>query len=195
MKHLTKVTAVAVAGLMVATPFVGSAISIANAAIPRAQDTLKNLPPVNHTGRAAVVFYGLGDGIWSDGMKDIADRAGGKVYSWNKREDVQKSLIAAHRAGKIRYVVIAGHSLGGNSANKLGNSLVAAGVPVRCVATLDPTSPRRVDRRVGHAVNFISPDFRAKKVKGAKNIRRRDLNHVNMDNDRRIQAEVARCLA
>lgn len=151
-------------------------------------------PPPAQSGRTAAVFYGLGAAAFSDGMAEMADRANTNVYRWGQRRSLERELIRAHRSGEISLVNIAGHSLGGNSANWMANNLVAAGVPVGCVATLDPTDPRPVDSRVGIALNFMSPDFRAQEVPGARNIRRPDLNHVNMDNDPVIQDAVVRCL-
>lgn len=155
------------------------------------------LPPIDQSvspTRAAVVFYGLGEGAFSDGMKDAADKAGTIVQSWSVRLSLQEDLINAHEAGDFDFVVIAGHSLGGNAALGLANALAGADVPVRCVVTLDPTVNHEVAPEVGYAVNFVSRDIRAKYVSGAENRLRPELSHIQMDNDPKIQETMHQCL-
>ncbi len=139
------------------------------------------------------VFYGLGGAMFSEGVEDIARATRGRVYSWWQRSSVEQSIRAEFAAGRIsKPIKIAGHSLGGNAANTLANNLVAAGVPVAYVATLDATAPDPVDRRVKRADNFMSHDFRARDVPGARRYARPDLSHIQLDNDPEVQRIVIR---
>lgn len=141
------------------------------------------------------VFYGLGDAMFSEGVEDIATATRGRVYSWWQRSAVERTILAEFRAGRIaRPIKIAGHSLGGNAANALANNLVAAGVPVDYVATLDATAPSPVDPRVKSADNFMSRDFRAREVPGARRHSRPDLSHIQLDNDPEVQRIVIRAI-
>lgn len=132
-----------------------------------------------------VFFRGLGGMTFSTGMIDLADKSNGAHYCWCNRGTVTKDVIRRYKAGKIKDKVnIVGHSLGGNSATKLANALRKAGVPVGFVVTLDATDPQSLDGF--KATNFMSRDFRAREVPGAKTIYRHDLDHIELNLDPKI---------
>lgn len=139
-----------------------------------------------------IYFLGLAGETFSTGMYEMQKVTGGKVYSWGERRALEKRIIAAHKAGKLKgyRFKIVGHSLGGNSANWMANNLIAAGITVDYVATLDATDPQPVDKRIGRADNFMSRDFRAKHVPGAVLIDRSDLSHIELDNDPKVKSMV-----
>lgn len=153
----------------------------------------------------ALIFRGLFGLQFSTGMDAVAAKIkeadkSDKVslHSWLFRTSIEKKLIkewekmkpeqkeAVRRAGGY---VIGGHSLGGNSANYMGNNLVKAGLPVTYIFTVDPTEPRNNPKGV-RADNFMSYDFRAEKVPGANNIKFPELSHIEVDKDPRVHRQI-----
>jgi hypothetical protein len=143
-----------------------------------------------------IYFLGLAGEVYSTGMYEMQEVTGGTVLSWAERYALQKQIVAAHKAGKLKSYrfKIVGHSLGGNSANWLANALVAEGMKVVYVATLDATDPQPVDKRIKKADNFMSRDFRARLVPGSNEIDRRDLNHIQLDNDLEVQSVITEAI-
>lgn len=119
------------------------------------------------------------------GMDELDDEIGAKYTSWLLAPFVTRTIIKDYRAGRISGPVdIIGHSLGANSARNQANALGDAGVPVGLVVMLDPTYTGTL--KYGRGFAFLSSDFRAKPVHGAKNFQRDDLNHMGLTTDPKI---------
>jgi pimeloyl-ACP methyl ester carboxylesterase len=80
--------------------------------------------------------------------------------------------IAQYKSGRLRSIVIVGHSLGGGAAVDLAAELGQAGVPVELVIALDPTGTTDVPPNVRRALDYYvaggvgSPLRRAGKARG-----------------------------
>lgn len=141
------------------------------------------------------LFRGLAGAVFSTGMDDLATKlreAGhdATVHSWVERTGIQAEAISQFQSGElVAPIAIVGHSLGGNSANFMGNNLVAHNIPVAYIATIDPTEPRANPKGVP-ADNFRSRDFRAEKVDGAIDFSRPELNHIQIDKDDRVHQRI-----
>lgn len=149
----------------------------------------------------AYLFRGLAGTVFSTGIDRLANKlqiAGieTSVHSWADRRETQAEALRHFRSGKISGpIILAGHSLGGNSANLMANYLVSKKIPVSYVATIDPTSSAPGPVGV-NADNFRSWDPRAKKIRGATQFRRRDLNHIQIDKDEKVHSRiVSMCLS
>jgi pimeloyl-ACP methyl ester carboxylesterase len=81
--------------------------------------------------------------------------------------------IAQYKTGKLRSIVIVGHSMGGGAAVDMATELGQAGVPVDLVIALDPTGTTDVPPNVRRAVDYYvaggvgSPLRRAGRARGA----------------------------
>lgn len=141
------------------------------------------------------LFRGLAGSVFSTGMDNLAEKLRedgheATVHSWVERTGIQAEAISQFNAGELTApIATVGHSLGGNSANFMGNNLVSQGVPVSYIATIDPTEPRANPAGVP-ADNFRSRDFRAEKVDGANDISRPELNHIQIDKDKRVHQRI-----
>lgn len=149
----------------------------------------------------AYLFRGLAGTVFSTGIDRLADKLQNagietSVHSWADRREAEAEAVRHFKMGKLAGpVVLAGHSLGGNSANLMANFLVSRKISVSYVATIDPTSsvpgPEGVD-----ADNFRSWDPRARKIRGAKQFKRRDLNHIQIDKDKEVHSRIiSMCLS
>ena len=91
------------------------------------------------------LYRGLFGGVFSTGMDELARKLNGDghvatVHSWTERPAIEQQAIA--RGAADGPVCIVGHSLGGNSASYMAHNLLAAGIPVAYVGTVDATAPK-----------------------------------------------------
>jgi pimeloyl-ACP methyl ester carboxylesterase len=70
---------------------------------------------------------------------------------WSARAS---EAIAQYKSGKLRSIVIIGHSMGGGAAVDMATELGQAGVPVDLVITIDPTGTTAVPPNVRRAVDY-----------------------------------------
>jgi hypothetical protein len=148
----------------------------------------------------AFLFRGLAGTVFSTGIDRLAKKlnAAGisaSVHSWADRREVEAEAVSRYRTGEFTGpVFLIGHSLGGNSANAMAVHLSENHVPVGYVATIDPTVATPGPAGVP-ADNFRSWDIRARKIRGATDFKRKDLNHIQIDKDRKVHERIiAMCL-
>ncbi len=143
----------------------------------------------------AYLFRGLAGRIFSTGMDSLAkklNQAGhvATVHGWIERQFVEDDALSQYQANaSTDNIAIIGHSLGGNSANYMAINLVAKGVPVTYVATIDATAPRNSPAGVV-ADNFMSHDIRAEKVPGAVDYPYPHLNHIQIDKNKSVHNQI-----
>ena len=65
-----------------------------------------------------------------------------------------QEAIQQYKDGRLRSIMIVGHSLGGGAAVEMAAELGQAGVPVQLVVTLDPVGGSQVSSNVRRSVNF-----------------------------------------
>lgn len=78
------------------------------------------------------------------------------VYGHGDSGVVAAQAIADYRSGRVRSIVLVGHSLGAGGAVMTANALAEAGVPVSLLISLDPVSPMTVPGNVRRAVNYYT---------------------------------------
>jgi pimeloyl-ACP methyl ester carboxylesterase len=95
--------------------------------------------------------------------------------------------ITQYKSGKLRSIVIVGHSMGGGAAVDMAAELGQAGVPVDLVIALDPTGTTDVPPNVRRAVDYYvaggvgSPLTRARRARGAvQNVADRTTGHFSI---------------
>jgi hypothetical protein len=91
------------------------------------------------------------------------------VYGHGDAGTVAAQAIQDYRSGRVRSIILVGHSLGAGGAVLVANELNAAGVPVSLLISLDPVASLAVPGNVRRAVNYhirsgrtlgAAPDFR-----------------------------------
>ncbi|MEA2819708.1 MAG: hypothetical protein QOJ86_1712 [Bradyrhizobium sp.] len=104
------------------------------------------------------VLLGLGNN--SPGLGEFGNRMGRRgvpttVRNYSDWPALAQDAIRQYRSGRLRSIMIIGHSLGGGAAVEMAAELGRAGVPVRLVVTLDPVGGSQVSSNVRRSVNFL----------------------------------------
>jgi pimeloyl-ACP methyl ester carboxylesterase len=76
------------------------------------------------------------------------------VYSHGDSYAIAEEAAAAYRAGRVRSIILVGHSLGAGGAVMTADKLNSAGVPVSLLISLDPVASVAVPGNVRRALNF-----------------------------------------
>ena len=100
------------------------------------------------------------------------------VYGHGDFGAVAAQAIQDYRSGRVRSIILVGHSLGAGGAVMAANQLAAAGVPVSLLISLDPVATLAVPGNVRRAVNYHISSGRAL---GAAPGFRGSLRNINVD--------------
>jgi hypothetical protein len=82
------------------------------------------------------------------------------VYGHGDAPVVAAQAIQNYRSGRVRSIILVGHSLGAGGAVMVANELAAAGVPVSLLISLDPVATLAVPGNVRRTVNFYTSSGR-----------------------------------
>ncbi len=117
--------------------------------------------------------------------------------AWSALAD---EAAAEYKSGKVRTIIIVGHSLGADAVTDMVNRLGELGVPVKLAIGLDPIAHGAVTGHVGKYVNYyIStgagvPVDRTKQFSGVlKNVdmgKDPSVGHFNIDKNPAMEAKV-----
>lgn len=140
------------------------------------------------------LFRGLFGGLFSTGMDTLADKLSAlgyeaSVHRWSDRSRVENQILNDTSGSLSQGISLIGHSLGGNTASYIAESIAARGVKINYLATMDATAPKPVPSGV-LADNFRSSDWRDKPVSGANEFDFPDLAHTEIDKDKRVHEKV-----
>ncbi len=157
---------------------------------------------ITRTGEVYLI-RGLAN-IFSLGMntmgKQLRDK-GVYVKTFNHAgwKGVANRIIKRAKKDEVSYpIIIAGHSLGANSATAMANYLAQKGVEVGLVVAFDPTLKRIVKGNIDLVINYYLPGGKNQVYKGAgfrgkvQNIDVSDMrgvNHMNVEKSRTLQAK------
>jgi len=91
-----------------------------------------------------------------DALAGELDRRGlaSSVYSHTESGAVAAEAIRDYRSGKVRTIILIGHSLGGGAVFAVADALNGAHIPVALVISLESISGGPVPANVRRAVNF-----------------------------------------
>ena len=108
-------------------------------------------------GSRLYVLLGLGNN--SPGLSEFGNRIGRRgipttVRNYGDWPGLAQEAIGQYQTGRLRSIMIVGHSLGGSAAVAMAAELGRAGVPVQLVVTLDPVGGSQVSSNVRRSVNF-----------------------------------------
>jgi hypothetical protein len=154
-----------------------------------------------------IVLRGLAN-VFSRGMDKLAKdlKALGvpvMLSNHSRWQTISAKLIEEYRADpkETAPVILIGHSLGGDASIVMSNWLAQNGVPVRFVVIFDAVAQTHpITGGVEEVLNFYKPKGYGQEVKAAPSFRgeirnvdlteRKDINHVNIDEDPILQSEV-----
>jgi len=115
--------------------------------------------------------------VFSLGLDELAakiEKRGirAEVYNHTSWSRLANEIAADYRSGKVRPVILVGHSLGASAIVDLAGALGNAGVPVALAVSLDAISAPSVNGRVGTFLNLYvngrtlskGPNFHGKLV-------------------------------
>jgi pimeloyl-ACP methyl ester carboxylesterase len=168
---------------------------------PQAHAT--TLETARKTSSGTIVFLRGISGVFSLGLDQMSNdlsRRGLKseVIPHDRWQSVGNRIIANRTRNGAGPVVIIGHSLGANAAIRLARYLQGRKIPVRFLATLDPTVRQAVPSNVEKADNYYLPgSLLGKPLVGEpgftgtlRNIKLETtvtFGHFSMDEDDRLQ--------
>jgi pimeloyl-ACP methyl ester carboxylesterase len=110
--------------------------------------------------RGAVHLYVLlGLGNMSPGLSEFGSKMGRRgipttVRNYGDWPQLARDAIQQYKSGRLRSIMIVGHSFGGAAATSMAAELGKAGVPVQLVAMLDPVGASAVSSNVRRSVIF-----------------------------------------
>jgi pimeloyl-ACP methyl ester carboxylesterase len=116
---------------------------------------------VGSTSRGAAHLYVLlGFGNMSPGLSEFGSRIGQRgipttVTNHSAWPALAQDAIQQYKSGRLRSIMIVGHSLGGSAATEMAAALGRAGVPVQLVVTLDPVGGSEVSSNVRRSVKIL----------------------------------------
>ena len=102
----------------------------------------------------------LGFGDMSPGLAEFGAKAKAHgipttVGSYADWAGFAKDAIGQYKSGRVRSIIIVGHSLGGGAARAMALELGRAGVPVRLMVAFDPVGEQRVSSNVRRSVTIL----------------------------------------
>ena len=111
----------------------------------------------SRAGSHLYVLLGLNNN--SPGLSEFGSRIGRRgvpttVGNHSYGPALAQEAIQQYKSGRLRSIMIVGHSLGGAAAVEMAAELGRAGVPVELVVTLDPVGASKVSTNVRRAVNI-----------------------------------------
>lgn len=95
----------------------------------------------------------------SVGLDELAGKLGhigiaSTVYGPTDESEVVAEVSRDYRAGRVRSVILIGHSLGAGAVMQVARELNDAGIPVALLISLDPVSSNTVAANVRQAINY-----------------------------------------
>lgn len=163
--------------------------------------------PGNYPNGRVIILRGLGN-VFSRGMDQIAKdlKARGvnvNLQNHSRWQGISAKLIEEYRANpnQVSPIILIGHSLGGDASIVMSNWLTLNRVPVRFVVIFDAVGQiHPVNAGVQELVNFYKAKGYGQEIKASPNFTgninnidltdRTDIDHLNIDKDPVIQAEV-----
>jgi hypothetical protein len=145
--------------------------------------------------------------IFSLGMDEIAEKLERQgvtvtVSNYLSWPSLAEEAAAEYKSGRVRTIILVGHSSGATAVTEMAARLGQLGVPVRLAIGLDPTSRLTATGHVDRYINYYIAGGMGKAVdKGrqfsgtVQNVdveRNNALNHFNIDKNRSLQDQVLR---
>ncbi len=140
--------------------------------------------------------------IFSLGMDEIASRVermgvATTVTNYLGWESLADEAAAAYKSGRIKNIILVGHSSGATAVTEMAARLGQLGVPVKLAIGLDPTTRMTATGNVARYVNYFVAGGLGTSVDKGKQFtgnlsnvdleRNHDVGHFNIDKSRAVQ--------
>lgn len=159
-----------------------------------------------HSGDCVYLLRG-GFNIFSGGMDEIAAKlrrqgVNATVANYLAWPQLAEKAAAEYKRGRVRTVILVGHSWGAIAVTEMAARLGQLGVPVKLAIGLDPTSRMTASGHVDRYINYYianglgSAVERGRRFSGAlQNVdveKNSTLSHFNIDKNQALQEKVLR---
>ena len=143
--------------------------------------------------------------IFSLGMDEIAEKLHrygiyATVNNYLAWPSLAEEAAADYKAGRVRTIILVGHSSGATAVTEMAARLGELGVPVKLAIGLDPTSRETASGHVDRYVNYYianglgTPVTKGKQFNGVlQNVdveKNQELGHFNIDKNQALQQKV-----
>ena len=167
----------------------------------------KTAPPTAPKPQNHVYLLRGAFNIFSLGMDEIASRVermgvATTVTNYLGWESLADEAAAAYKSGRIKNIILVGHSSGATAVTEMAARLGQLGVPVKLAIGLDPTTHMTAPGNVARYVNYYVAGGMGTSVDKGKQFtgdlsnvdleRNHDIGHFNIDKSRAVQDLVIR---
>lgn len=167
----------------------------------------KTAPPTAPKPQNHVYLLRGAFNIFSLGMDEIASRVermgvATTVTNYLGWESLADEAAAAYKSGRIKNIILVGHSSGATAVTEMAARLGQLGVPVKLAIGLDPTTHMMATGNVARYVNYYVAGGMGTSVDKGKQFtgdlsnvdleRNHDIGHFNIDKSRAVQDLVIR---
>ena len=167
----------------------------------------KTAPPTAPKPQNHVYLLRGAFNIFSLGMDEIASRVermgvATTVTNYLGWESLADEAAAAYKSGRIKNIILVGHSSGATAVTEMAARLGQLGVPVKLAIGLDPTTHMIATGNVARYVNYYVAGGMGTSVDKGKQFtgdlsnvdleRNHDIGHFNIDKSRAVQDLVIR---
>ena len=143
--------------------------------------------------------------IFSLGMDEIGSRLDqmgipNTVTNYLGWQSLADEAAAAYKSGRVRTIILVGHSSGANAVTEMAARLSQLGVPVKLAIGLDPTAHETATGHVGRYINYYVTGGMGTVVNKGKEFsgsltnvdmeKNRDIGHFNIDKNKALQDRV-----
>lgn len=147
--------------------------------------------------------------VFSLGMDEIAAKLQqqgieASVHNHLMWSALAEEAAAEYKSGRVRTIILVGHSIGASAIASMAARLGELGVPVKLVIGLDPVTQATATGNVGLYINYYVGNgvgervARSQKFKGTlENVdveRMPNMGHLTIDKDRALQEKVIRAI-
>ncbi len=126
-------------------------------------------------------------GVFSTGLDGLAGELAGKgikaeVVGCDAWSSVAQELLQERAAGKVRPIVLVGHSQGANNIIEVARTLEAHDIPVDLIVTIAPFLARPIPKNIVHAIDYYQAPGWGSPLKGVDGFHG-TLHNVNVFDD------------
>jgi hypothetical protein len=162
---------------------------------------------VTRAAEPRVVLFRGWFGVFSTGLDEIEDKLEAKGIKAEVRmhmfwDEEAERIVQERAAGKIRPIVLIGHSQGATSSINVASYLKSKNIPVDLIVTLAPFLPPTVPNNVLHVINYYQfpgwgmaldgePGFHGK-IDNINIVGDLVVTHITVDKTAKIQDQIIR---
>jgi pimeloyl-ACP methyl ester carboxylesterase len=145
--------------------------------------------------------------VFSLGMDEIASKLqrqgiNATVYNYLAWPQLAEEAAAEYKSGRVRTIILVGHSSGAMAVTSMAARLGQLGVPVKLAIGLDPTTREAVSGNVSRYINYYVANGLGERVDRSRQFsgvlenvdveKNPNIGHFNIDKNEALQERVIR---